>query len=76
MKHEHETNRDGTFLVIWRKKGAKSTDKCKFCGKTHKHGAGEGHRIAHCIESKKSENYKAKDGQILHKSEGYILREY
>lgn len=37
---------------------------CPFCAKMHRHGSGEGHRVAHCA-----------DPESPYKKSGYVLRD-
>ena len=86
MRAEYEVM-DGTkYPIIWRKKGKKNTDPCPYCEQPHTHGIGEGHRVAHCVNtySKRgtlvrysdSYEYRTNNGEVINKSRGYILREY
>ena len=54
-KHEktrpkYELSDEKMLAILWRKKGSKESDPCIFCGNTHVHGTGEGHRNSHCLQ--------------------------
>lgn len=38
------------YAVLYRDTEKSETDPCLFCGKNHKHGIGDGHRLAHCYD--------------------------
>lgn len=59
------------YLVLTRKKG-KNTEKCPFCNSTHIHGAGDGHRVAHCATEKRKE-FVVIDGIKLMSDNGYFI---
>lgn len=40
------------------------TRECPYCGKKHNHGAGEGHRVVHCMR-KKSEAIRSSGGYVV-----------
>ena len=40
--------KDKYFAVLFRKTEKDFLESCVFCGENHKHGAGNGHRVAHC----------------------------
>ena len=85
MRPKFEIDKERKYPIIWRKKGSKVTDPCPYCDELHIHGIGEGHRVAHCVDAydrrgdiiRDSSSYTCNlDGEIIHKSEGYILRDY
>jgi hypothetical protein len=45
--------------------------ECPYCGKKHRHGAQEGHRVAHCDkgQAKPAEI----DGQVYPVTAGYVI---
>lgn len=47
------------------------TERCLFCGKKHLHGIGEGHRVAHCVDSVE---LTLPDGRKISNRDGYILK--
>ena len=66
---------EGLHAVLWRNTEDSETDTCPFCGRRHRHGKGDGHRVAHCgnsyiICTKRN----AKDGTVLEQERGYIIR--
>lgn len=81
MKHDFEVHNGKKYPILWRKKGSRTTDKCMYCGKEHRHGTGEGHRASHCSDtrriSKKDRHYILSDGTSVNSwNDGYIIREY
>ena len=46
---------------------------CPFCGQKHKHGKGDGHRVADCGHSDKIGYFVAKDG-VCDARNGYFIR--
>ena len=85
MRPEYEVVDGRKYPIIWRKKGSKLTEPCPYCDELHTHGIGEGHRVAHCVNAynrrgdvvRDSSNYTCNlDGEVVHKSHGYILCEY
>lgn len=69
---EYEKEGEQSWAVLRRDTENSKTGYCPFCGKRHIHGLGDGHRVAHCI-SGNNEAY-AKDGTVLYKERGYIIR--
>jgi len=69
---EYEPDGARAYAVLWRDTQKSKTDPCPFCGKRHTHGLGDGHRVAHCVDG--NNQAKAKDGTILEKEHGYIIR--
>jgi len=69
---EYELHDGSPFAVLWRDMERSKTDPCPFCGKPHIHGFRDGHRGAHC--SGYTQDAKAKDGTMLKKEKGYIVR--
>lgn len=82
----YETINGVKRYILWRKKGAKLTDVCRFCGVRHDHGIDEGHRLAHCNRKvdkfgnmtvvTEVESIPLEDGGILSHKDGYVIREY
>lgn len=70
---EYEVVEGRAFAVLRRKDLKSPTHKCAFCGRMHKHGEGDGHRLAHCKHVVRSEVLAA-DGTILFVQHGYIVR--
>ncbi len=70
---EYEVLDDRAYAVLRRTDSADATHTCAFCGRTHKHGQGDGHRIAHCVRTIRSE-VQAADGTILNVKDGYIVK--
>lgn len=67
-------NADGIpILKRTRKKGQWVTQPCLFCGKKHGHGSGEGHRVAHCIDTGKLLRIVLPDGRVVSHDRGYYL---
>ena len=60
------------YLLLKRKKGAKMTLPCPFCGTGHIHGTLDGHRVAHCATDHK-DTVIAKDGTVLSNKLGYVI---
>ena len=52
-KHKYEVDDP----ILWRKEGNVLSDPCPFCNEQHKHGEGEGWRIAHCNNSVGKQQY-------------------
>jgi hypothetical protein len=80
---DFEVHKEGKYPIIYRKKGNEKTDACPFCGKQHRHGEPEGHRIAHCSDSyfrmeliPVPKGCTLSDGTYVLRNRGYILREY
>ena len=83
-KQDFEIIDGKTYPIIWRKKDKELTEKCPFCEINHQHGKQEGHRLPHCpneqlkrnkfVETTKS--IVLSNGHIVHRQDGYILREY
>ena len=48
MKNYKKLN-DKHYAVLRRKSESMPLESCVFCGESHKHGIGDGHRIAHCV---------------------------
>ena len=69
---EYESEDNHSWAILWRDTEKSKTDHCPFCGKRHIHGIGDGHRVAHCMHG--VDTIHAKDGTILHKDKGYIVR--
>ena len=42
---------EGLHAVLWRNTEESETDTCPFCGRRHRHGTGDGHRVVHCGNS-------------------------
>ena len=84
MKKDFEIIDGKKYPILWRKKGSKTTDVCRFCHQTHVHGSGEGHRIAHCSDTIGEngkvihimEGFGLSDGTYVAPKDGYIIREY
>jgi hypothetical protein len=70
---EYEVIGTQPYAVLRRDTETSETDHCPFCDKRHHHGAGEGHRVAHCSSSEFREEVKA-GNIILRKIDGYILK--
>jgi len=69
---KYELHDGSSFAVLSRDMERSKTDPCPFCSKTHIHGFGDGHRGADC--SGYTQDAKAKDGTVLNKEKGYIVR--
>lgn len=80
-KVEFEILQGSKIPVLRRNYRAKLTDHCPYCGKKHRHGTGDGHRIAHCAEEGVVKD-KSKifciltDDTIVDGTNGYILKTY
>jgi hypothetical protein len=61
------------YAVLKRDTESSPTDPCPFCGRNHIHGAGDGHRVAHCISSEAREKVQV-EGVALWKMNGYYLK--
>jgi len=59
------------FPIIFRLEGNEETEACPFCGRTHVHGQGDGHRNAHC--STGEANDVEINGQVYKQAYGYVL---
>lgn len=68
MTYEVEGNR--ARLVLYRDSEGGPTDPCPFCGSRHWHGAGDGHRAAHCTAA----GEVAIGGVVLRSDDGYVVR--
>lgn len=52
------------------------TSICPFCGETHIHGMGEGHRVPHCDSAKiLLIKLTAEDGTELYHANGYYIKD-
>lgn len=69
---EYEVQDGRPFAVLYRESENSRTEICPFCGKSHSHGIGDGHRQAHCIDGNK--DILAEDGTVLIQDHGYIIR--
>ncbi len=49
-------------------------ERCIFCGQKHTHGLVDGHRLAHCADHDKPDNYAIIDGYIFHQENGYYVK--
>lgn len=70
---EYETDSEGILILkcTERQDGCGLiTEPCPFCGKRHFHGHGEGHRVAHCLETKE---ITLPSGKVVCNTE-YILK--
>lgn len=80
MLPEYEIHDGIKYPVLGRKKGNELTDPCPYCGKRHRHGIPEGHRIRHCANTKNSmergKGFFASDGTYFDPEVSYIIREY
>lgn len=74
-KYDFEEVHGIKYPVLYRKNGEKETHTCPFCGNTHIHGIGDGHRNSHCASGEgRMEKVTLKDGTIALQDNGYILK--
>lgn len=69
---KYEIEAGCAIAVIYRENDQSRTESCPFCGMRHKHGWGDGHRVAHCATGERE--ISAEDGTILRREHGYIIR--
>ncbi len=69
-KHHH------AWAVLERETEEDPTDPCPFCGRQHRHGISDSHRVAHCNPNHPGvlQQITRKDGTVLRMADGYILR--
>ncbi len=60
------------------KPGQGITEPCLFCGMSHIHGTGEGHRVPHCSSNSSNILFLPEliheDGTVIKHDHGYILK--
>ena len=61
---------DEGFPILYRVSDNSETTICPFCGGTHLHGGGDGHRVAHCYDKKVE---YINNGRIVKCSKGYSV---
>lgn len=61
------------YLLLGRKIGEMETETCPFCGSTHIHGIGAGHRVAHCHDPHRNVTLVAEGGIVLNNEDGYYV---
>lgn len=81
MLREYEIHDGKLIAVIFRTKETGQTEPCPFCGLSHKHGIGDGHRVAHCVSYHHKgklvlpkDTFITKNGRIIFRDNGYIVR--
>lgn len=68
----YEIRQGIAFAVLVREEEGSYTELCPFCGLRHLHGAGDGHRAAHCTQGE--DELLCEDGTILRRNMGYIIK--
>ena len=63
------------FPVVSRKKGEVRIEECPFCGKTHEHALGSGHRFSHCRDTAGYFDKIIIKGHELLQRDGYIIHD-
>lgn len=71
-------------LVLYRDSEEEPTERCPFCGDTHQHGVGDGHRVSHCSDGIGIEKgsyilgrkavFKNKHNEIFDCEDGYVIK--
>ena len=66
---------DDEFVLLWRNSENSRLEFCPFCGSRHKHGKGDGHRVAHCSHTQCAKSFTRKsDGKTFKQSKGYFIQ--
>lgn len=61
------------YAILWRDNAKSECDPCPFCGREHRHGIPDGHRLSHCPNNAER-GFTASDGTDLYARDGYIVR--
>lgn len=72
MNVQYEVIDGRPYALLYRDAGSEATEPCPFCFVEHRHGLGDGHRVAHCASG--WESVAAADGMLLERANGYIVR--
>lgn len=70
--YEYELLNGKPYLALHRKAENEPTETCPFCSQAHRHGIGDGHRIAHCARVISAELCIG-DVRVYH-ADGYVIR--
>jgi hypothetical protein len=61
------------FAVLYRPDENAPAGPCPFCGKTHLHGDGDGHRAPHCVEAQRRA-VELEGGIVISARDGYLVK--
>lgn len=71
---KYEKHGDRNYLILYRQTTTEKTDPCPFCLAPHSHGAGDGHRVEHCLPQFGRSSILTTDGIALYRDHGYIIK--